>query len=68
MLEHGLLERLSLTLEEYEDVRRDGSWFLVRDGHQDLEIELVIRTYPEYLVVEKDGPAGVVAELEDPRG
>lgn len=64
----GCFERLSLTLEEYEAVRRHGTWFLVRDGHQDIEIELVVETHPEYLVVQKDGVAGVLAELEDPRG
>ena len=64
----GCFEKLSLKLDEYENVRSNGAWFLLRDGHQDLQIELVVQTYPEYVVVEKDGVAGVVAELEDPRG
>lgn len=61
-------ERLPLQLDEYEAVRRNGAWFIVRDGHQDIEIELVVETHPEFLVVAKDGVAGVVAEFEDPRG
>jgi hypothetical protein len=63
----GCFERLSLTLEEYERVRQDGTHFLLADGHEDIEIEQVIAHNPAYVVVEKDGVAGLVAEDDDPR-
>lgn len=60
-------ERLSLTLSEYEDVRQNGTHFLLADGHEDIEIEQVVAERDEYVVVEKDGVAGLVALDEDPR-
>jgi hypothetical protein len=64
----GCFERLTLTLEEYERVREDGSHFLLAAGHEDIEVEQVIAVREEYVVVEKDGVAGLVAHAEDPRG
>lgn len=61
-------ERLSMTLGEYERVREDGARFLLTSGHEDLHVELVVETHDGYVVVEKDGQAGVVAEWENPRG
>ena len=63
----GCFDRVVLTLAEYEHVRQEGAWFFVTPGHQNIEVELVVETKPAYLVVEKDGAAGAVAELEDPR-
>jgi hypothetical protein len=63
----GCFERLTLTLEEYERVRSDGSHFLVAAGHEDIEVELVVETHPGYVVVQKDGIAGLVSVAEDPR-
>jgi hypothetical protein len=63
----GCFERLSLTVEEYERVRQDGTHFLVADGHEDIEIEQVIGHRNGYVIVEKDGVAGLVAEDDDPR-
>jgi hypothetical protein len=63
----GCFERLSLTLEEYERVRQDGTHFLLADGHEDIEIEQVIAQKAAYVVVEKDGVAGLVAADDDPR-
>lgn len=64
----GCFERLSLTLQEYERVREDGSHFLLARGHEDIEVEQVIASHENYIVVEKDGVAGLVAHAEDPRG
>jgi hypothetical protein len=61
------VERVTLTLIEYERVRNEGTHFFVLPGHEDVTVELVIAQQPSFLVVQKDGPAGVVAELEDPR-
>ena len=63
----GCFERIELTLEEYERVRSDGTHFLLAEGHEDIEIEQVIAHRPTYVVVEKDGAAGLVAEDDDPR-
>jgi hypothetical protein len=63
----GCFERLSLTLAEYERVRQEGTHFLLADGHEDIEIEQVIAHYSGYVVVEKDGVAGLTAADDDPR-
>jgi hypothetical protein len=63
----GCFERLWLTLAEYERIRRDGTHFLLADGHEDIEIEQVIERHDQFVVVEKDGVAGLVADGDDPR-
>jgi hypothetical protein len=63
----GCFERLTLTLKEYERVREDGTHFLLAAGHEDIEIEQVIAVRDRYVVVEKDGLAGLVADESDPR-
>src|SRR4051794_18626258 len=60
-------ERLTLTLGEYERVRGDGSHFLLVPGHEDIEVERVVERHPGFVVVQKDGVAGLVAHAEDPR-
>jgi hypothetical protein len=60
-------ERILMTRREYESVRREGTHFLVVPDHVDIEIELVVATYDSYVVVEKDGVAGLVAQADDPR-
>lgn len=60
-------DRIVLTLVEYEHVRTAGARFAVAHGHENVAVELVVETMPAYRIVEKDGAAGVVAELEDPR-
>jgi len=61
------LERISLTLEEYEGVRKAGATFFVSPGHVYDEIELVTERHQTYWVVQKDGAAGVASEFADPR-
>jgi len=63
----GCFDRVSLTLSDYEYVRREGTRFFVAPGHENVEVELVVETTPTFSIVEKDGAAGVVAELADPR-
>ena len=63
----GCFERLSLTLAQYQSVRADGSHFLLVPGHEDIEVERVAAVHEGYVVVEKDGVAGLVAHAEDPR-
>ncbi|MBA3843052.1 MAG: hypothetical protein H0X39_10625 [Actinobacteria bacterium] len=61
-------ERLTMTLPEYEQVRADGTHFLLAERHEEPEIERVIATRATHVVVEKEGLAGVVANADDPRG
>lgn len=63
----GCIERVILSRREYEHVRAEGARFFVVPGHEDPLLELVVQTKPTYLVVEKDGHAGNVAEAADPR-
>jgi hypothetical protein len=63
----GCFARVGLTLAEYERVRSDGTTFLVTPGHEHDEVELVAGRHLGYWVVQKDGPAAVVAEFADPR-
>jgi hypothetical protein len=60
-------ERISLTLRQYEHIRREGVRFVVTPGHEDVEVELVVDKTGAYWIVEKDGTAGIVAEFADPR-
>jgi hypothetical protein len=63
----GCVDRISLTLAQYEHVRSDGTWFFVVPGHQNPTVEFVVEEQPRFMIVEKDGPAGIVADLDDPR-
>jgi hypothetical protein len=61
------VERMTLTLRQYEQVRAEGTSFVLAPGHADPGIELVVRRTADYHVVDKDGAAGVIAEQADPR-
>ena len=54
----GCVERISLTVREYENIRAAPERFVVKKNH-------VIETVPDYVVIEKHGEAGRIAvELE----
>lgn len=55
-------DRVTLTLSEYEEVRADETHFVLLPGHLDPEIERVVRRTDQYVVVEKFGLAGQIAE------
>jgi hypothetical protein len=63
----GCNQLLELTIAEYEDIRAHPRRFLVSPGHVRPSLEVVVGTRPEYVVVEKRGEAGEVAEETDPR-
>jgi hypothetical protein len=58
---------IALTLADYELVREDPRRFVVATGHQGPELETVVERRENYVVVEKRGEAGRVAEASDPR-
>src|SRR3954451_19632524 len=61
------VERVSLTLSEYERIRSDGVRFVLAPGHDLASIESVIAATSDHIVVEKVGVAGQVAQALDPR-
>jgi hypothetical protein len=63
----GCFDRVSLTLKEYEHIRAEGTRFFVVTGHEDIAVELVVEKRRGFVIVEKDGHAGLVAEHADPR-
>jgi hypothetical protein len=59
------MERILLTIAEYEHIRADPKRFVVKENHVVTEIEGVVETAPDHMVIEKHGEAGrVAAELE----
>jgi hypothetical protein len=64
----GCFDRVTLTLPQYEHIRAEGTRFFVVPGHQNIEVELVVETQSGFVIVEKNGHAGIVADLADPRG
>jgi hypothetical protein len=54
--------QLPIDAETYQRVRGNPRRFFVLPGHEDPRLERVVETHRDYLVVEKTGPAGEVAE------
>src|SRR5437016_2430402 len=48
--------------DTYRRVREHPRRFLVLPGHEDDMVESIVDTHPNYLIVEKTGAAGQVAE------
>jgi hypothetical protein len=62
------LEKIELTLAQYEAVRDDARRFAVLPGHEDTDVARLIERHPGFLVVEKLGQVADVAIENDPRG
>ena len=60
-------ERIFLTLEEYEAVRRNPTRFALVPGHEIEDVEEVVERTDRFAVVEKTGLGRRVAEERDPR-
>jgi hypothetical protein len=63
----GCTDLLELGRAEYEAVRAHPRRFLVAVGHELPAVEEVVERHDDYLVVEKHGASGGVAERADPR-
>ena len=63
----GCTTVVELPLTAYEAVRAHPRRFLVADGHEQPEAEVVVARHDGYLVVQKRGDAGAIAAAEDPR-
>lgn len=55
------VERVKLTLREYQHVRAAPTRFVVMKNHVVKEIEHVVETVKDHMVIEKHGEAGRVA-------
>ena len=62
----GCIERLAVDPSIYRRVREQPRLFLVRAGHEDPLIEQVVEIHRDFLIVEKTGAAGEVAEETQP--
>ena len=63
----GCNRLVEVPLAVYEGVRADPRHFLLIPGHQIPAVEVVVDEGDGYIVVEKQGIAGEVAEATDPR-
>lgn len=50
------IEKVSLTLADFEKIRRNPSYFLIKPGHNQPDIEELVDGKPNYAVVEKHQP------------
>ena len=65
--DHGeCLSQLSISVDEYEAVRRFPTRFLVSPDHAGHD-ERIVHETSEYLVIEKVGPGAAAAVRHDPR-
>jgi hypothetical protein len=61
-------ELLSITTDDYENLRGEATWFAVTPGHEIVAVEKVVASRDGYDIVEKrPGPAADEAEATDPR-
>jgi hypothetical protein len=61
------MEKIRMTVPEYEQLRNDSACFALKPGHEDPRTERVVERRTGYIVVEKVGRAGEQAEALDPR-
>jgi hypothetical protein len=60
-------EPISISIDEYENVRNAPTRFFVLPGHEDESVERIVERNDRYLVVEKIGDAAEEADDRDPR-
>ncbi len=44
-----------VALDEYQEVRSHDNWFVIKPGHERLDVERVVSERDAYLVVQKNG-------------
>src|SRR6202035_2792312 len=64
--ELGCSRIIEVGVAAYEHVRADSRRFLIAPDHDIPDVETVIERHPHYVVVQKRGEAGRVAERSDP--
>jgi hypothetical protein len=63
----GCREKVPLTRDEYEGVRAESRRFFVVPGHQEEQLEAVVESHDEWLVIEKPPELDPVVRATDPR-
>lgn len=63
----GCTERITMTRDQYEEVRQSSTRFVLALGHVAPEIEHVVERQGDHVVIEKKGIAARVAAMLDPR-
>jgi hypothetical protein len=58
----GCIERLTMTVTEYEEIRADPARFVLAPGHNDKKIEIVLERRADHVVVQKVGRAAEVVK------
>jgi hypothetical protein len=66
--ELGCSRMIELGVPAYERVRADSRRFLIAPDHDIPDVETIVERHPHYVVVQKRGEAGLLAERTDPRG
>ena len=61
------LDRVSLTVQVYEEVRSNPTHFVLLPGHERTDIEFVVAAGEGYVVVEKNDDTKHVVIEDDPR-
>lgn len=61
------IEAMPVALRDYEEIRSSARTFLVKPGHEQLEVERVVVRRDAYLVVEKIAPGAEIADELYPR-
>jgi hypothetical protein len=62
------IDQISMSVDEYEAVRRNPNNFVVLPGHVYPEVEEVVSENDRYVVVAKIGEGAEIAVALDPRG
>jgi hypothetical protein len=60
-------EPVEIVVAEYERIRGNPRWFIVRNGHELPDFEIVVERTDRYAVVEKLGRTGETASILDRR-
>jgi hypothetical protein len=60
-------EPVSISIDEYETVRRASTRFFVLPGHEDTSLESIVERSERYVVIEKIGDGADEADDLDPR-
>lgn len=66
-MDERCMQRVTMTVGEYETVRADSNSFFVKPGHDVPDVEEIVRETADYVVVSKLGAGAAVAERLDPR-
>ena len=61
-------EQITMSLADYERVRSNPTWFAIKPGHEETDVEDVVEKQKGYDIVRKhEGTPADIARAEDPR-